>query len=314
MVGNLQKANAAAFVLNTFIVQTSMLGWYGGTNSDISRKYQTFVTPAGWAFSIWGLIYLSEAANTVFQFFPSERDASNPIVKRIGYWWVSAQLFQVAWTLVFAQELIVLSFICMLGIFISLFKVVAALDGGRAGTLAIGTVALRDRFEVSQLQWWLYYFPFQLHFAWITAATIINTNLLPRFYDASLTFQLGFAIFSLCLPLLSAMNAATYRLDAVHPLVLSWALTALYAQLNNPLNPLPYNAAGSVPTEALGLAAGLEAMTLGLVGLTPLLILAIRRWGRRDHVIEDPRLLTGAAAMGEGGEEGPGLVGATART
>eukprot|EP00961_Rhodomonas_salina_P254953 3445762-Rhodomonas_salina.1 len=41
----------------------------------------------------------------------------------------------------------------------SLFKVVAALDGGRAGTLAIGTVALRDRFEVSQLQWWLYYFP-----------------------------------------------------------------------------------------------------------------------------------------------------------
>mmetsp|Transcript_36650 Transcript_36650/g.73961 ORF Transcript_36650/g.73961 Transcript_36650/m.73961 type:complete len:305 (-) Transcript_36650:240-1154(-) len=295
-MGLLQKANAAAFLLNAFIVQTSNFGWYGQTNSELSRKYQTFVTPAGWAFSIWGLIYLAELANTVFQFTAAERDASNPIVKRIGWWWVVAQLFQVAWTFVFAQELILLSFLCMVGIFGSLWKVIAALDAGRAGTLSVGTVGEQDRFPVSRLQWWMYYFPFQLHFAWITAATIINTNLLFRAGDAPLITQLGFAIFSLSIPLLSGMYAACYRLDAVHPLVLAWALAALNAKLSDPENPLPHNSAGSDSVLALALAAGFGSLTLCLVGVVPLLILVLRFCG----LVGPARMWSaGAAERGE---------------
>lgn len=36
----------------------SSLGWLGATNKEISDKFPTPLTPAGWAFSIWGLIFL----------------------------------------------------------------------------------------------------------------------------------------------------------------------------------------------------------------------------------------------------------------
>ena len=65
---------AAAWFLQALAVQagnTRLFGllppsvrWY--TNSDMSDKYFSLVTPAGWAFAIWALIYAWELIGLVY--------------------------------------------------------------------------------------------------------------------------------------------------------------------------------------------------------------------------------------------------------
>eukprot|EP00057_Strongylocentrotus_purpuratus_P022847 XP_011677321.1 PREDICTED: uncharacterized protein LOC764186 [Strongylocentrotus purpuratus] len=38
-----------------------LTGWFRNSTGDISDKYYVSITPAGWAFSIWGLIYIWQA-------------------------------------------------------------------------------------------------------------------------------------------------------------------------------------------------------------------------------------------------------------
>lgn len=51
--------------------------------SSVSALYPTLFTPAGWAFSIWGLIFTLEGAFAVYQCTPMAR-ASPLVQKGIG--------------------------------------------------------------------------------------------------------------------------------------------------------------------------------------------------------------------------------------
>jgi benzodiazapine receptor len=54
------------------------------TNGELSEKYQTLVTQIGFAFAIWGIIFIAQFIFTVVQLFHSFRGA--PLVaKAIGY-------------------------------------------------------------------------------------------------------------------------------------------------------------------------------------------------------------------------------------
>lgn len=47
------------FLLQALVVNASNAGLLGGsTNLDIAKRYPTLVSPAGWAFAIWSIIYL----------------------------------------------------------------------------------------------------------------------------------------------------------------------------------------------------------------------------------------------------------------
>ena len=89
MTGFWQVANVVTFGVNTLLTFTvgtaprsddnadpaetnfvkKLLAPDGSSNSEISAKYPTLVTPSGWAFSIWGIIFLSEGASVVWQLF-----------------------------------------------------------------------------------------------------------------------------------------------------------------------------------------------------------------------------------------------------
>ena len=43
----------------------------GVMTNEVSDKYPTVLTPAGYAFSIWGLIYVGLIAFTIYQLLPS---------------------------------------------------------------------------------------------------------------------------------------------------------------------------------------------------------------------------------------------------
>merc|ERR1719181_542557 len=84
--------NLGAYVVNTIVTYTSLTGVFGATNTELSKKYQTLVTPAGWAFSIWGPIFLWEGIFVVAQLFPSFRESTT--VLRVSPWWWALCTFQ----------------------------------------------------------------------------------------------------------------------------------------------------------------------------------------------------------------------------
>ena len=55
----------------------------GQTTGEVSDGLKNYFTPAGYVFSIWGLIYLGLIAFAIYQVLPAQRD--NPLLKRIGY-------------------------------------------------------------------------------------------------------------------------------------------------------------------------------------------------------------------------------------
>jgi len=45
----------------------------GQTTAEISDRFVVYFTPAGYVFSIWGVIYIGLVAFTIFQALPSQR-------------------------------------------------------------------------------------------------------------------------------------------------------------------------------------------------------------------------------------------------
>jgi hypothetical protein len=54
----------------------------GSTMKEITDKYDTLFSPAGYAFSIWGLIYLSFIAYAIYQLRPAQR--SNKLYDKVA--------------------------------------------------------------------------------------------------------------------------------------------------------------------------------------------------------------------------------------
>ena len=99
------QVNLVAYGLNVlFTYGIGVAGLFNlPDNTVLSEKYQTLVTPIGWAFSIWGPIFISDALFTLAQLLPKYRDNAI-VVDGVGYWYAAVCLAQIFWTLSFSLE------------------------------------------------------------------------------------------------------------------------------------------------------------------------------------------------------------------
>jgi hypothetical protein len=118
---SLSVLNIAAYLGNALVTYGVGTGAFSKlpTNEELSRKYQTLITPAGWAFSIWGLIFVSQ-----FIWVSQARRSVQPV----GLNYVGVCVAQMVWTLAFAQEFMVLAMAAMLAILVFLVIIVHELD------------------------------------------------------------------------------------------------------------------------------------------------------------------------------------------
>lgn len=72
------------------------------------------VTPAGYAFAIWGLIYLASLAYAVYQLLPAQR--TRTVHRRTGWWLVGAFTASTIWVPIFGTRTIWLSQVVILGL------------------------------------------------------------------------------------------------------------------------------------------------------------------------------------------------------
>jgi hypothetical protein len=128
---------------------------------EISAQYDNLLTPAGYAFGIWGLIYIALLVFGIYQLMDLfKRNIKTDFVLKIGWWFILANITNAAWVYVFTNDQIGLSVILMLVVFVALLKIVINLNMERwdAPTRIIVFI------------WW----PLSLYFGWINVALITN--------------------------------------------------------------------------------------------------------------------------------------------
>ncbi len=74
----------------------------GASVADVSDAYTTVITPAGYAFAIWGAIFGACLAWAVYQALPSQLDRE--VHRRVGWPLAVAFAGNTAWELAFAQD------------------------------------------------------------------------------------------------------------------------------------------------------------------------------------------------------------------
>lgn len=216
-------ANVAAYILNTLFTygvgQLSILGT--PTNSELSDKYQTIVTPNSDAFRIWIFIFMFQLLFTVVQMFPAYR-ATKMVQEGVSYWYCLVAAMQSGWTFAFAYEIIPLSLGFMFALYASL----------------MGLLYSQYYTESSKSfsEFWLLRFPFALHGGWITAASALNVNVQVVASAAPADIQLAVAIVSLAV--LHAISVwVLFHVQFPNwtiACVLAWAFSYIYQELASP--------------------------------------------------------------------------------
>lgn len=138
-------------------------GLNGNTVSSLSAEYENLFTPAGYAFSIWGVIFLSLFAQAIF--FVSR--AFNPVkdsdfLSQIGPYLIMANIGNGLWIYMWLMEYTGMSVIVMLGILSSLVIVILNTN--------------MERWDAPRpIIFWLWW-PIALYCGWIAVATIANIS------------------------------------------------------------------------------------------------------------------------------------------
>jgi hypothetical protein len=136
----------------------------GRTAQDISDSLPSFFTPAGYTFSIWGLIYLALFGYIIYQALPGQRQRplERPFQSQISWLFVASSVFNITWLLSFHYGVYLLSVFLMLGLLGSLIAIYLRLNIGRPNP----SLTTADKLLVQA--------PFSLYLGWITVATIAN--------------------------------------------------------------------------------------------------------------------------------------------
>lgn len=74
------------------------------TNSELSRKWPSLITPAGYAFAIWGIIFTLQGGGVMLALWPSKKGSPrSKAVVAVGPSWIATWAFENAWQLTFAK-------------------------------------------------------------------------------------------------------------------------------------------------------------------------------------------------------------------
>jgi hypothetical protein len=164
MKKKLQIANAIALVITVFINYYASAGLLSGTTvGEISAKYQSLFTPADYAFSIWGLIYLMLAGFVIYQGRGLFKQVENDdFILQIGWWFVITCIANSAWIVAWVYEFTGLSVLLIALLLLSLLKIVINTNMERWNA----------PFPKILLLWW----PFCFYSGWVAVATIANIS------------------------------------------------------------------------------------------------------------------------------------------
>ena len=241
-------------VIATIIVNTlaNTLPLNGLNTGEISDRFQVYFVPAGYVFSIWGLIYIGLIAYAVFQALPAQRE--NPRLRKTGYLVAASGLANITWLFLWHYEQFsytLIAMLALLGLLIAIY-------------LRLGT----NITPVSTAETWAVRVPFSIYLGWITVATVANVTQLLYYLNWD-----GFGIrpeiwMMIVLAAVYAIAAlvSLRRRDVAFVAVILWALAGISLKH------------ADVPAVAIP-----TWITFGLVALTLIIALIVKRPGQKKE-------------------------------
>ncbi len=203
-------ATLATIVVNGLANALPLNGLQTG---EISDRFEVYFVPAGYVFSIWGLIYLGLLAYAVYQALPAQRE--NPRLRAIAVPYLWGSLANIAWIFLWHYELFQLTIFVMLALLLTLIGIYLRLGVGRV--------------KATGAENWCVYVPMSIYLGWITVATIANVTSLLDFLQWSgwgLSAEAWVVIMLAAATLVAGLMSFTRRSSA-YALVLVWALAGI---------------------------------------------------------------------------------------
>lgn len=212
------------FVVFFAVLGINYLGAAGFFNdmgqAEVSEKYKTLITPNGFAFSIWGVIYSLIFATLVYFFIQRNDPAVSELIRLTSTLFIASSFFNIGWIIAFSYEKLGLSTIFIFGILFSLMVLIERIYINRAAfpfTLA-GTA-------------------FTLYASWVFIATILNVALLLVQKEWK-GFGLADSIWTIIILFVAIAFVLFYvslYQNAVFPIALAWAFYGIYSSYQNGL-------------------------------------------------------------------------------
>jgi len=202
---------ALTVVVNSLAGGTTILG--GQLTSAVSDANPTLITPAGYVFSIWGVIYVLLAVFVVYQALPSQK--GREYQNKIGWLFALSSLINILWLFLWQYNYLSVSVVLMFALLATLILIYLRLGIGKA------KVTLRERLAV--------HLPFSVYLGWITVASIANVavTLVSLKWDGFGISPETWAILVVAVALIITMLMLITRKDVAYSLVIIWALVGI---------------------------------------------------------------------------------------
>ena len=142
-------------------VLANALPFFGRGTGEVSAFYPTLVTPAGYVFAIWGLIYLGLLAYSVAQFLKPL--ATDPLPDALAWPLIVSNVANVVWLLLWQS--------------LNIYWTVPVMLVLLASLIVAYRISRQDRpANPSALERWAVRAPLGLYLGWVSVATIANIS------------------------------------------------------------------------------------------------------------------------------------------
>ncbi|GKU84545.1 TspO/MBR family protein [Niallia sp. NCCP-28] len=179
----------------------------GQTTADISNKLNVLITPASYAFMIWGFIYILVGVWILRGFTKSKRNS--PEYTETSFLFVVSCILNSCWIIVWHYELFFFSVLVILFLWITLFLLYKKSKKVTAHFLAYAHISI--------------------YLGWITVAAIVNISYYLKYISWE-QFSLSDNLWTILLLLLATIIGIGFRIiqhDWIFPLVIVWSFIAI---------------------------------------------------------------------------------------
>ena len=192
----------------------------GYNTGQISGFYPNYFVPAGFTFSIWGVIYLSflvySIAYTYYQVYTNKAPAINHYLDKISPWYWATCILNASWILAWHFLQAELSVVIMLMFLFSLIQIF------KFTQTIVKEMNLITRLSLVT--------PFSIYIGWISVATIANvTALLVKYQWTGGVNPIYWSVIMIFVSVVAGVFFIQQFKTIAYPLVIVWAIWGIKA-------------------------------------------------------------------------------------
>ncbi|WP_231645480.1 TspO/MBR family protein [Mycolicibacterium mengxianglii] len=194
----------------------------GQSTGDVTRRFEVYFMPAGYAFSIWSVIYLGLIAYSGYLCLaaPRARARDTDTARAIAPWYLLTAVANCGWLFAWHYNHFALSMLVMIVLLASLIVIYRQLAAHPA---------------TSTFELWAVHLPFRVYLGWISVATIANATITldAAGWDGFGLTEPAWGVVMVVVATALGLTMSVVFADIAYVAVVVWALIAVAVRLSD---------------------------------------------------------------------------------